>query len=164
MAQMENILPPYTTMEAVHSIVVYDTDAHVNKKIVDLPEQAEAEICELRRKTAASLKNAQISQGIVLAFFILALAVATILCLQIIVLRPLRKCLHGNIRLAVGDLSERVELKRNDELGSMARSIEQTRSNSSVSDRTVMVEESNVHIHQVTQASNELSSLAGNLA
>nr|WP_319392252.1 methyl-accepting chemotaxis protein [uncultured Desulfobacter sp.] len=108
--------------EKVGRVRLYYTEKLVNAKIKAQEAQTQGSIATFQGITREKIKNSVTTQLIVSAVIVAALIVTLVICLQIIVTRPINKTVEmiRDIAEGEGDLTKRLEVKTQDEIGELS--------------------------------------------
>ena len=109
--------------EEVGTINIYYTDQFIKKEIAKKKEKTDQSISEFNSIAQKSIQNSIKTQIIVTACIVICLIVSIVLCLQFIVSKPLNRtvAMIEDIAKGEGDLTKRLEVMSNDEVGSLAK-------------------------------------------
>jgi len=109
--------------EMIGTINIYYTDQFIKKEIAKKKEKTDQSITEFNSIAQKSIQNSIKTQILVTACIVICLIISIVLCLQLIVSKPLNRtvAMIEDIAKGEGDLTKRLEVLSNDEVGSLAK-------------------------------------------
>jgi methyl-accepting chemotaxis protein len=115
--------PSYHEKEQVGIVQVYYTDKLLTEEVRQKKELIEQEILNFRNIAGENIEKAISIQVVVTIFIVAALITTIVLCLQFIVIGPIKKtvAMIRDIAEGEGDLTRRLHADRRDELGELAK-------------------------------------------
>lgn len=106
--------------ERVGHVEIYYTDGLLAEQIAASQDKALKEIEEFRLIIEKRISRAFITQILSVLCVILVLVGSIVASLHLIVLKPMKECLHFAQRMSEGDFSGKLEVKTQDEIGTLA--------------------------------------------
>ena len=136
----------------VGSIKFYYNDHDLIRQLTLGRDKALAEAVNFRKGIESNLRTASIYQTIAGSLVVLVLVLSTLICLNIIVIRPLYKTLAFAKRVSRGDFTQKLDLGKKDEIGALAEAL-----NNTVESLGNMFMEIAASVETVNQSGREIS-------
>jgi methyl-accepting chemotaxis protein len=155
----------YVHDEKVGSVEVYFTDELLAAQAAAARLKARQEIEDFTATVNRRIEKAFVGQIISVLGVIMVLVVSIVASMHLFVLKPMKKCVRLAQSMSEGDFSEKLDVERNDEIGTLAETLGTTAVNLGrvLGSITEGVEKLNASSEGLLATSRELSSGADEL-